>query len=162
MTQVPTSTLPIADVTVSDSCTACGLCAKFCPTEAITFLSDGEYYVLHFSAALCLGEDCSLCIVGCPTDAVRFGQEVMAGELLSTQPRPAKAGRLAPCPQCGALTDAPAPQGEDDSAEEVPLCYICRARSNRPDLLSSLPPVNDKNKNHTNGQPFIYPDRPSS
>jgi ferredoxin len=141
MTQVPTAGLPIADVTVSDSCTACGLCAQFCPTEAITFLSDGEYYVLHFSAALCLGEDCSLCIIGCPTDAVRFGQEVIADELLSTQPRPLKAGRLAPCPQCGAPTHAPA---EDDQSAEVPLCHICQAQAQRPGLLSSLPPVNDQ------------------
>jgi ferredoxin len=133
MAQVPTTALPIADVAVSDSCTACGLCAQFCPTEAITFLSDGEYYVLHFSAALCLGEDCSLCIIGCPTEAVRFGQEVIADELLSTQPRPLKAGRLAPCPQCGALTDAPDLQGDDESAE-VRLCYICQARANRSDV----------------------------
>jgi len=145
MTPVPTTGLPIADVTVSDSCTACGLCAQFCPTEAITFLTDAEYYVLHFSAALCLGEDCSLCIIGCPTDAVRFGQEVVADELLSTQPRPLKAGRLAPCPQCGAPTHAPVPQGEDQSAE-VPSCYICRAQANRPDLLSSLPPLNDRER----------------
>ncbi len=140
MTRVPTTGLPIADVTISDDCTACGLCAQFCPTEAITFLSDGKYYVLHFSAALCLGEDCSLCIIGCPTDAVRFGQEVMADELLSTQPRSLKAGRLAPCPQCGAPTHAPA---EDDQSVEVPLCYICQAQAQRPDLLASLPPVND-------------------
>jgi ferredoxin len=138
MAQVPTTALPIADVAVSDSCTACGLCAQFCPTEAITFLSDGEYYVLHFSAALCLGEDCSLCIIGCPTEAVRFGQEVIADELLSTQPRPLKAGRLAPCPQCGALTHAPDPQGEEAAAEAA-LCYICQARTSRPDLASSLP-----------------------
>jgi ferredoxin len=148
-TQVPTAGLSVADVTVSDSCTACGLCAQFCPTEAITFLCDGEYYVLHFSAALCLGEDCGLCNIGCPADAVRFGQEVMADELLSTQPRPLKAGRLAPCPQCGALTDAPDPQGEEEAAAsapqgemeagEVPLCYVCQAQANRPDLASSLP-----------------------
>jgi len=141
MTRVPTTGLPIADVTVSDACTACSLCAQFCPTEAITFLSDGEYYVLHFSAALCLGEDCSLCIIGCPTDAVRFGQELIIDELLSTQPRPLRAGRLAPCPQCGALTHAPV---EEDESVEVPLCHICQAQPKRPDLLSSLPSVNDR------------------
>jgi len=145
MIPVPTAGLPIADVIVSESCTACGLCAQFCPTEAITFLTDAEYYVLHFSAALCLGEDCSLCIIGCPTDAVRFGQEVMADELLSTQPRPLRAGRLAPCPQCGAFTHAPIPQGEDQSVE-VPLCYICRAQANRPGLLSSLAGLNDRER----------------
>jgi ferredoxin len=124
--------MPIADVIVADSCTACGLCAQFCPTEAIVFLSDGEYYVLHFSAALCLGEECSLCIIGCPTDAVSFGQEVMTDELLSTQPRPVRAGRLAPCLQCGALTDAPM---EDDTTAEVSLCYVCQAQAAGSNLL---------------------------
>lgn len=146
---VPTASLPIADVAISDDCTACGLCAQFCPTEAISFVSDDQYYVLNFSAALCLGNDCSLCIIGCPTDAVLFGGEVTAGELLSTRPRPVKAGRLAPCAQCGALTDAPdeAPQARDTAphtrdraseSAEAPLCHVCRAQTNRPDLLPGL------------------------
>jgi ferredoxin len=130
---VPTAGLPIADVTISSDCTACGLCAQFCPTEAISFVSDREYYVLNFSAALCLGDDCTLCVIGCPTHAVAFGQEVMAGELLRTRPRPVKAGRLAPCAQCGALTAA----DEVDAANEALLCYVCQAQANRPGLLSS-------------------------
>jgi ferredoxin len=131
---VPTAALPIADVTISDDCTACGLCAQFCPTEAISFVSDGEYYVLNFSAALCLGDDCSLCVIGCPTHAVAFGQEVMSGELLRTRPRPVRAGRLAPCAQCGTLTAA----DEVDAADEAALCYVCQTQANRPSLLSSL------------------------
>jgi ferredoxin len=130
---VPTDTLPVADVIVNESCTACGLCAQFCPTEAITFVSDDQYYVLNFSAALCLGNDCSLCVVGCPTNAVRFGHEVTADELLNTQPRPVKAGRLVPCAQCGALTHAPA---EVDETVGPSLCYVCQAQANRPNLLS--------------------------
>jgi ferredoxin len=131
---VPTAALPIADVAINDDCTACGLCARFCPTEAVSFVSDSEYYVLNFSAALCLGDDCNLCVIGCPTHAVAFGQEVMAGELLRTRPRPVKAGRLAPCAQCGALTAA----DEVDAADAAPLCYVCQAQANRPNLLSGL------------------------
>jgi ferredoxin len=128
---IPTAALPIADVTVTDDCTACGLCAQFCPTEAITFVSDDEYYVLKFSAALCLGNDCSLCDIGCPTNAVLFGQEVTADELLSTQPRPVKAGRLASCAQCGA------PTAVADETDEAPLCYVCQAQANRPSLMTA-------------------------
>lgn len=131
---IPTAGLPIADVTISDDCTACGLCAQFCPTEAISFVSDSEYYVLNFSAALCLGDDCNLCVIGCPTHAVAFGQEVMSGELLRTRPRPVKAGRLARCSKCGVLTAA----DEVDAANEAPLCYVCQAQANHPNLLSSL------------------------
>ncbi len=125
---MPTAALPIADVSVSEACTACGLCAQFCPTEAITFVSDEEYYVLYFAAALCLGDDCSLCMVGCPTHAVRFGPQVIADELLSTQPRPVKAGRLVACAQCGALTDGPL---EVDDTSTARLCYVCQARAGR-------------------------------
>jgi len=129
---VPTAGLPIAEVTITDDCTACGLCAQFCPTEAITFVSDEEYYVLNFSAALCLGNDCSLCVIGCPAEAVRFGSQVVAGELLSTQPRPVKTGRLAPCARCEV------PTAVSDEAEEAPLCHICQAQASRPDLLTGL------------------------
>lgn len=131
---VPTPGLPIADVIITEACTACGLCAKFCPTQALSFVSDDEYYVLNFSAALCLGNDCRLCIIGCPADAVRFGQQVIVDELLSTQLRPVKAGRLAPCDQCGALTDA---RTEVDDTVEAPLCHVCRTRPSHPDLLAS-------------------------
>jgi formate hydrogenlyase subunit 6/NADH:ubiquinone oxidoreductase subunit I len=134
-TYVSTADLPIADIAVSDACTACNLCAQFCPTEAISFVSDDEYYVLNFSAALCLGDDCSLCIIGCPTDALRFGQQVMFDELLSTQPRPIRAGRLVPCPQCGALTHAP---NEAEESTPARLCHICQVQANRPDSPSSL------------------------
>jgi formate hydrogenlyase subunit 6/NADH:ubiquinone oxidoreductase subunit I len=127
--------LPIADVTITDACTACNLCAQFCPTEAISFVSDDEYYVLNFSAALCLGDDCSLCAIGCPTDAIRFGQQVMFDELLSTQPRPIRAGRLVPCPGCGVPVHAP---NEPDEREPARLCHICQAQANRPDQTSSL------------------------
>jgi ferredoxin len=132
---VPTSALPIADVLITDACTACGLCAQFCPTEALSFVSDDEYYVLNFSAALCLGKDCSLCVIGCPTDAVVFGQEVTVEELLSTRPRPVKAGRLAPCIQCGGLTDVPV---DADETPDTPLCYVCQAQADRADVLASL------------------------
>jgi ferredoxin len=132
---VPTASLPIADVSITDACTACGLCARFCPTEALSFVSDDEYYVLNFSAALCLGKDCSLCVIGCPTDAVRFGQEVTLEELLGTRPRPVKAGRLAPCVQCGGLTDVPV---EVDETPDTPLCYVCHAQANRTDFLPGL------------------------
>jgi ferredoxin len=122
--------LPIADVQATDSCTACSLCTQFCPTEALSFVSDEAYYVLNFSAALCLGEECSLCVIGCPVDAVRFGSQVAMEELLSTQPRPIKAGRLTPCARCGMLTGAPL------ETDEAPLCYVCQAQAARPSLLA--------------------------
>jgi formate hydrogenlyase subunit 6/NADH:ubiquinone oxidoreductase subunit I len=133
--------LPIADVTITDACTACNLCAQFCPTEAISFVSDDEYYVLNFSAALCLGDDCSLCVIGCPTDAIRFGQQVMFDELLSTQPRPIRAGRLVPCPQCGAPIHAP---NEPDESGAVQLCHICQAQANRSSGTPSFLTPGDK------------------
>jgi ferredoxin len=130
---VPTANLPIADVSVTRACTASGLCAQLCPTQAITFVSDDEYYVLNFLAGPCLGEDCSLCALGCPTQAVVFGQEVTVEELIGTDPRPLKAGRLEPCAECGTLTDAPMEVEKNDAA---PLCHACQSGAKRPEAAS--------------------------
>jgi hypothetical protein len=66
---------------------------------------------------------------------VHLGQEVTVEELLSTRPRPVKAGRLAPCIQCGGLTDVPV---DADETPDTPLCYVCQAQANRTDLVAGL------------------------
>ena len=133
---VPTQGLPIAQVDASDACTACARCAELCPSQAITFVSDNDYYVLNFRAGLCLGDACSLCVMGCPTQAVSFGEAVSADELLGSQPRPLRAGRLVACARCGTLTHAPA---EDEESAPAPLCHVCRAQDNQPRPGESLP-----------------------
>jgi ferredoxin len=117
----PISNLPILNLYVDPTrCTACTLCAKFCPTGALKFLADGASFALTFQPSLCLGPDCSICVLACPEQAV------------STQPAPESpnlftnkalvAGDLALCQRC----KQPIAQGPD-----LPnTCFACRPRNN--------------------------------
>lgn len=125
--------LPLGDVRVSDACTACGLCAYFCPTEALFMASDGGYFVLHFSAALCLGRECGLCVLACPVKAVSWGMEVRVAELLGVQPRPVRAGEFTPCEKCGEQT-ARRPEGEPS------LCHVHVMMDRGRDARRIVPP----------------------
>jgi len=57
-----------------EQCTACGTCAEWCPSDAITVHETAE-----IDAALCIG--CGECIAVCRDGAVRFGWGIMGREL---------------------------------------------------------------------------------
>ncbi|MFQ5854469.1 MAG: 4Fe-4S dicluster domain-containing protein [Anaerolineae bacterium] len=114
-----TAGIPFADVNVdADACSGCRLCARFCPTGALSFVADAERFVLYFRPAICI--DCGICAVACPENAVSFGQRLVAEALIGVEPRPLVAGKLAPCAGCGEPTAALS----DDADEE--RCYVCR------------------------------------
>ncbi len=122
---VPTADLPIAALEVaSDRCTACTLCARFCPTGALEFRDDGASFVLFFRAGLCV--DCRLCLRVCPTEAITCGEQIAGHRLLAEEGESLVAGRLAPCRRCEAPTNADVGDG---------LCYVCLLR---PDSLAGL------------------------
>lgn len=56
------------------ACTACGTCATWCPSDAITV---GQYATID--GTKCIG--CGECIAVCRDDAVRFSWGIMGGEL---------------------------------------------------------------------------------
>ena len=115
--------LPVFDVVVSpEKCTACGLCARFCPTGALTFLSDETRFALGFFPAICLGEDCGICQVACPEDAISLEKIAPTPAVLSKQPRYLVAGELAKCSMCG----QPIAAGD----EHPSTCYACRPHQN--------------------------------
>lgn len=68
--------LPGAEITqevfpamsVESSCLACGLCAKLCPTQAITAEEDSRGLVLWHEPLLCTG--CGLCAAHCPESSI--------------------------------------------------------------------------------------------
>jgi MinD superfamily P-loop ATPase len=111
--------LPFAAVQVDSAlCSACGLCARFCPTDALHFTAEETHFSLSFQAALCL--DCPVCTLACPEKAIRLGDTVSTDALLTDEWLPLLAGRLTPCHQCGVPT-------ADQSNEQRPaLCYSCR------------------------------------
>ncbi len=115
--------LPVVDVVVApEKCTACGLCARFCPTGALTFLTDENKFALGFYPALCLGDDCGICEIACPEDAISLENIASTPAVLSKQPRYLAAGALTACVMCGQPIAA---------GDEYPnTCYACRPHKN--------------------------------
>ena len=114
--RLDTAGLPFGAVSIGGDCTACGLCARFCPSGALTFVDDEEFFVINFTAVECL--DCTLCSLICPADAVVFEPEVDPRQLAAA-PQTLRAGRLAPCHECGTLCT---------TEHDEPLCFVCRQR----------------------------------
>lgn len=139
------ATLPFADVQIDpESCSACGLCARFCPTGALYFTAEAAQFSVTFQPAICI--DCSLCTVACPEDAILMGDTLSTAALVTTEWQPLVAGRLTECQQCG----VPTAQWPDDQA--AVRCYACRQGAGvvRPlhdeaglmaDLLTKLSPI---------------------
>ncbi|MFQ5577896.1 MAG: 4Fe-4S binding protein, partial [Anaerolineae bacterium] len=124
--QLPTAGLPISTLNVDPArCTACGLCARFCPTGALRFLSDGEAFALTFQPLFCLGQACDICVPACPEQAVSASAATVTADL------PAKktlaAGNVRPCRQCGQPVAA---------GPELPAtCFACRPKAAASDLF---------------------------
>lgn len=111
--------LPFAAVQVdAAACSACGLCARFCPTGALRFTAEDDHFTLSFQAAICI--DCPLCTVACPENAIDLADTVATDALLANEWLPLVAGELTPCQPCGVLT-ANLPNGQN-----VASCYACR------------------------------------
>lgn len=123
---VEVADIPFAEVIVDgEACSACRLCARFCPTGALSFVADDESFVLYFKPAICI--DCGICAVACPEDAVSFGPRLAAAALIENEPQPLVAGNLAPCTGCG---EATAERGGDaGQPDDGPRCYVCRQRT---------------------------------
>jgi len=133
---LPTAIVPYGNLTIADDrCCACELCARFCPSSALRFVSstktdDGPtHFVLEFAPTLCL--DCNICTATCPEDAITMLDTVPAEALQHPTASPLVSGELTPCQQCGTLTRI-------QPHADAPLCYICRRTIAKPDLLSDL------------------------
>ena len=120
------SNLPILNLQIDPArCTACTLCAKFCPTGSLKFLSDGEAFALTFQSSLCLGPDCNICILACPERAVSTPPVVDSPNLFTKKPM--VAGKLTLCQRC----KQPIAQGPD-----LPkTCFTCRPKKTASDLF---------------------------
>lgn len=120
---VETAGIPFADVAVDGSaCSACGLCARFCPTGALSFATDEERFALYFRPVLCI--DCGICAVACPEDAIRFGTRLPAAALVEVEPKLLVAGELTACVECGVPTAVL--EEEAGQSGDGPRCYVCR------------------------------------
>lgn len=109
--------LPITDLVVDETCSACRLCARFCPTGALGFVADEEHFVLNFTLAHCV--DCGLCARACPSESISFVGQFDPACLADATPRHVAAGRLAECAGCGTSTAA--------KGDGPVHCFVCQA-----------------------------------
>ncbi len=107
----------LATFQVAESCTACGLCAKICPTHAMQFRADPNHYVLAIQTRTCLGAACGLCKLICPTDAITLVAGATRAVLATSEPQVLRSGALTVCSKC----DTPFAVDTGQS-----LCPICR------------------------------------
>lgn len=126
------SALPWTVVQVSDACSACELCARFCPTTAIRFYTVEEEeqhrFLLTFVPPDCV--DCGICALACPEDAITYTHVIYTEWLTAREEALLHQGDLVPCEDCGQPT----------AQADPPLCYTCKPkRARQSDWLSHLP-----------------------
>jgi ferredoxin len=113
--------LPFGSVSIEGECVACGLCARFCPSEALTFEEDAGNFSINFTTTACL--DCTICALICPTKAVEMRHTVESNHLLVGAAETLLTGDLAKCQECGMSCAAD---------QDEPLCFVCRWRKTIP------------------------------
>ena len=89
---------PLGVLRASQGCTACGVCARSCPTNALSLRVGLGSTELVLDPAACTG--CGLCVQACPEDVL----DVVRGvdlELLAGGRVPIARVVVAACPDCG-------------------------------------------------------------
>lgn len=85
-----------------DSCTACGACARACPTGALRFTVDDEQrsFELVFQIQACIG--CQVCVHVCQPRGIKVEHAASFEQLFHSDPsRVVASGSLSRCERCG-------------------------------------------------------------
>ena len=93
------------DISIDETCTLCGNCAVWCPTNALRVVREGDRALLRFDPSRCVG--CDVCVAVCPEFREQDGVRVRA---ISSRPHagPLEERTLAEdhnvyCRECGAF-----------------------------------------------------------
>jgi NAD-dependent dihydropyrimidine dehydrogenase PreA subunit len=119
-------------VTVNEACTACGSCARACPTGALEFEIDEDSctYSLRFTPRQCIG--CLICLHICADSAVSVDLAPLLKQVFeSREPLLLSSGELSHCERCHAFFVA---------RPGIRLCPNCKFRLKNP-FGSRLPKV---------------------
>jgi formate hydrogenlyase subunit 6/NADH:ubiquinone oxidoreductase subunit I len=118
--------VPFADVVIDTSCSACSLCARYCPTGALSFVTaassaDAPHsFTLSFRMSTCI--DCGVCAAACPEDAVTFASTIDILRIHQPDQIELRSGTLTTCSSCTMPTAATA-------GTEPARCFSCRLGS---------------------------------
>jgi ferredoxin len=128
---VPLAEMGFAMLTVSESCTACGACARLCSTGALTFETNESdlHYGLCFMPRDCIA--CEACLHTCAEEAISLEHVPTAEQVWGPQETVLLRHReLTRCGRCNAWFAA---------RSGVHLCPSCEFRQKNP-FGSRLPP----------------------
>ena len=116
-------------ITVSDECTACGTCARACPTGALEFELSSTSFSLKFIPELCIG--CGICDHVCAPKAITIDNAPDFGQVFERNgDNVLVEGGLIRCDRCGTPFASRAAKR---------LCRICEFRQKNP-FGSMMPP----------------------
>lgn len=117
-----------AQLLADEHCTACGVCARACPTTALTFSTTDEAFRLDFQPAACT--DCGICLDVCEPDALHRAGSPSLAAIVGAATVTLREGALRRCRKCSVQFAA---KGDED------LCPVCEYRRRNP-FGSRLPP----------------------
>lgn len=110
-------------IKMKTDCVNCGMCARYCPTQALQITVEGKECTHSFVSGYCL--DCRICMLACPT------QSIIRERQVDQEPFEVKEIYKVPiteCKRCAAHT----------FVNEGNLCYWCAKEPNHEDLLSDI------------------------
>lgn len=110
-------------IKMSTDCVNCGMCARYCPTQALQITVEERECIHSFVSGHCL--DCRVCMLSCPT------QSIIRGRQADEEPFDMKNIYKVPvseCKRCEAKT----------LVNEENLCYWCEKEPLQEDLLSDV------------------------
>lgn len=110
-------------IQMSTECVNCGMCARYCPTQALKIRVEGKECIHFFTGGHCI--DCRICMLSCPTRSILRDRLPNAAPYEEQSIFKASVGK---CKLCEAET----------ITSQNDLCYWCKEEPSPEDILSDV------------------------